>query len=170
MEEVKGVPHLLRAAAEMRDTVTLELIGDGTRRAEYEALASTLQLGARFRGRVAKADVVRAMHQADVLAVPSATETFGLVAAEALACGLPVVASRVGALPELVTPDAGVLVAPGDPAALAAGLHDALARRDALAGEAVAARIRERFGPDAVGDAWRAVYDDALSAGSRRGT
>jgi glycosyltransferase involved in cell wall biosynthesis len=174
MEDVKGVAHLLRAFAELRrkrPDVTLELIGDGTRRAEYEALAATLRLDARFAGRVAKADVARAMRQADLLAVPSATETFGLVAAEALACALPVVASRVGALPEIVTAEAGVLVAPADPAALAAGLDDALERRDALAGEAAAARIRARFGPDAVGAAWRAVYDDALaSAGSRPGT
>ena len=84
-------------------------------------------------------------------------ETFGLAAAHAMAAGAPVVASRIGALPELV--DADGLVPPGDAPALAA----ALARRwgDEAAGERGLRRVRERCAPATVAAQLAAVYADA---------
>ncbi len=63
------------------------------------------------------------MLAAHAVVVPSRREGLGLVAVEALALGRPVIASRTGGLPEVVTPGAGVLVTPDDPDALAAALR-----------------------------------------------
>jgi glycosyltransferase involved in cell wall biosynthesis len=110
----------------------------------------------RFLGRVADAQLAELRARAAVALVPSrAGETFGLAAAEAMAAGVPVAASRVGALPELVA-DEG-LVAPDDPAALAGAIA-------ALAGDHAAAergrrRVRERCAPAVVARALATIYD-----------
>ena len=80
------------------------------------------------------------MRHLDVLVVPSREEPFGTVLAEAMAVGTPVVATRVGGLPEVVEDgETGVLVEPGDPAALAAGVLEVLDRRAEMG---AAARVR----------------------------
>jgi glycosyltransferase involved in cell wall biosynthesis len=88
------------------------------------------------------------MRHLDVLVLPSYQEPFGTVLAEAMAVGVPVVATRVGGLPEVV--DDGVtgrLTTPGDPDALAAAVLDVLAHRDRMG---AAARERaQRFDADA---------------------
>lgn len=174
LEPVKGLPDLLAAVAILRRArtdVCLDVVGGGAHRAEYEALARRLGLTGvvAFRGPLPKPAVAEAMRAADLLAVPSLTETFGTVVVEALASGLPVVATRVGALPELLDAPAGRLVAPGDPEELAAALERAL---DGGGGDdpvAVARAARERYGLDAIADAWSAVYADATAC-CRRGT
>ena len=86
------------------------------------------------------------MRHLDVLVLPSRQEPFGTVLAEAMMAGTPVVATRVGGLSEVVRDGlTGRLVAPGDPAALAAGVLDVLAHRDTM-GAAAAGHAR-RFRP-----------------------
>jgi glycosyltransferase involved in cell wall biosynthesis len=122
--------------------VPLVVAGDGPQRAQLEARAASTggeRLTIRFAGRVDEAELARLRAGAAIALVPSrAGETFGLAAAEAMAAGVPVAASRVGALPELV--DERGLVPPGDAAALAeaigrlAGNHDvALQGRERVA-------------------------------------
>jgi glycosyltransferase involved in cell wall biosynthesis len=124
--------------------------GDGTGAAGAEA-----QTNVRFVGRVEDGELTRLRAGAALAIAPSrSAETFGIAAAEAMAAGLPVVASRVGALPELVAEEG--LVEPGDATALAG----AIAR---LWGDAGAgARARERVGvacsPEMVAQRLRAVY------------
>jgi glycosyltransferase involved in cell wall biosynthesis len=136
----------------------LVVAGDGPERARLEARAAATggeRSTIRFAGRVDDAELARLRAGAAIALVPSrAGETFGLAAAEAMAAGVPVAASRVGALPELV--DEPGLVPPGDPAALA----EAIGR---LAGDHdVAARGRERVAalcaPDIVAGALARVY------------
>lgn len=128
LERVKGV-HILLAAtrrmlAEMPD-VRLTVVGDGSQRAQLEAESEDLrQAGAvRFLGWQSEAVVAEQLGSAGVVVLPSLwPENFPTVALEALQLGRPLVASRVGGLPELVGPDNGALVAPGDPEELAAVL------------------------------------------------
>ena len=111
--------------------------------------------GARFVGRVSDAELAVLRAGASVAVVPSrSAETFGLAAAEAMAAGLPVAASRVGALPELVADDG--LVEPGDPAALAAAIVRLAG--DAAAGETALARARELVSPDVVAPRLAEIY------------
>jgi glycosyltransferase involved in cell wall biosynthesis len=124
----KNLPRLLRAwaalAAPLRAAHRLVLAGGATAgRPALEALAVSLGLaeGVVFAGGVDDADLPALYGGAAVVVLPSLEEGFGLPALEAMACGAPVVASRRGALPEVVG-DAGLLVDPEDEGALAAAL------------------------------------------------
>ncbi|MBV9098253.1 MAG: glycosyltransferase [Frankiaceae bacterium] len=112
-----------------------------------------------------RAQVASAWRRAAVAAVPSLwDEPYGMVAVEALTAGVPVVASRAGALPELVTDGVdGLLVPPGDRAALAAALTDLVrdeGRRTAFAAAAV--RNARRFRADVVVPRIEASYRAAM--------
>ena len=108
----------------------------------------------RFTGRVGADELADLRARAGLAIVPSrAAETFGLAAAEALAAGVPVVASRVGALPDLVED----VVAPGDAMALAGVARERW--QDAAAGEQGIARVRQRCAPEVVARSLAAVYD-----------
>ncbi|HWX44751.1 MAG TPA: glycosyltransferase, partial [Solirubrobacteraceae bacterium] len=94
--------------------------------------------------------------------VPSrSAETFGLAAAEAMATGLPVAASSVGALPELVEKQG--LAPPGDAPALAAAIERV--RGDPLAGRRALERVRAMCAPEVVAGGLSKVYDGALHYG-----
>jgi len=96
-------------------------------------------------------DAAGLMRHLDVLVLPSRQEPFGTVLAEAMAVGTPVVATRVGGLPEVVEDGVtGRLVAPGDPPALAAAVLDVLGRRDELG--IAAQRSARRFHTGAYAD------------------
>jgi glycosyltransferase involved in cell wall biosynthesis len=129
----------------------LVVAGDGPDRAWLESTATGHDV--RFVGQVSPGELATLRAHASAALVPSrSAETFGLAAAEAMAAGLPVIASRVGALPELVG-DSGRLVAPGDPAALADALQQpAPDPRRALE------RVRERCSPARVAAQLAAVY------------
>lgn len=133
----------------------LVIAGSGPCEAELRARAATRGADVRFAGRVDDAALAELRAGASLALVPSrAAETFGLAAAEAMAAGLPVVASASGALRDLVPQDG--LVPPGDVAAMAAA-----ARRlagDAAAGEANLARVRARASPGAVAPLLAAAY------------
>jgi glycosyltransferase involved in cell wall biosynthesis len=141
--------------------VPLLVAGDGPQREALRARAAAGGADVRFVGRVDDFELARLRAGAAVAVVPSrSAETFGMAAAEAMAAGLPVAASRIGALAELV-PEQG-LVKAGDPGALG----EAIARlwRDAGAGGLARARIARRYGPDTVADALRLVYEAKPSA------
>lgn len=135
---------LLRAAG--RDVV-LDIAGDGPERDRLAALAAERGLGGavRFLGPLDEADVARALGEADILVVPSLSEGLPAVIMEAMASGLPVVASAIDAIPELVRDgQTGRLVPPGDPVRLAAAIADfldspELARRMGDAGQRLVA-------------------------------
>jgi glycosyltransferase involved in cell wall biosynthesis len=164
LDLVEAFPALL----ERWPGAKLVMVGD----AELEAPAgyarsvrdAAAALGDRVRllGRVE--DAAALMHWFDVLAVPSLREPFGTVAAEALAAGTPVVATRSGGMEEYVRPGVdGELIEPGDPRALAEALDAVLARASSTVA-AARAEAGARFDPDAVADAVAACFREALAA------
>ncbi len=124
----KGVPELVNAVLHLRAKgapVTLDLVGDGPLRPELEARVAEAGQGdgVRFVGTLPRTGVAEAMRGAQCLVLPSHNEGTPVSVMEALSCGVPVVASRVGGIPDLVTDGAdGLLVPPRDPDALAAAL------------------------------------------------
>jgi glycosyltransferase involved in cell wall biosynthesis len=137
----------------------LVVAGVGPERAALLARAgdgSAAGAAVRFAGHVADAELARLRAGAAVALVPSrSAETFGLAAAEAMAAGLPVVASRAGALAELV--EDAALVAPGDPAALAAGI--ARIAGDRAAGARARERVQAVCAPELVARSLAKIYD-----------
>jgi len=166
--ERKGVKHLIEAIARLPDA-RLVVIGDGPERQALETGTRDLGLGTRvdFRGRVSD-DELRATYAAsDALVLPSIldargdTEGLGVVLLEAMSYGVPVVASDIGGITDIVEHNkSGLLVPPGDSAALTQALErlsrdTALAQRLGAAGEQ---RVRSAFGWTEIMAKWDAVY------------
>lgn len=117
----KGVDVAIRALAQLPSDHVLVVLGEGPERAALEQLAHTLGVRVFMPGRVP--DVAAWLRRASVYVQPSRWEGFGLGVLEAMHAGLPVVASRVSSLPELVVEgETGLLVPPNDPEALAAAI------------------------------------------------
>ncbi len=133
LSERKNVLRLASAHAR-RGEGSLAFVGDGPLRGALEG-----RRGVHLAGAVGHDAAPVWLRAADVVCQPSLVEPFGLVTLEALACGRPVVATRVGGPPEFVPPDAGVLVDPRDDDALVAALERAAALpRPNAAGRAAA--------------------------------
>jgi glycosyltransferase involved in cell wall biosynthesis len=142
--------------------VPLVVAGDGPDRDALMRRAGDGQV--RFVGHVDDARLSQLRADAAIAVAPSlSAETFGLAVAEAMAAGLPVAASRVGALPELLDPD--WLVAPGDADALASAI--ARLAGDRAAGERGRERARAICAPEAVAAGLAQVYGDAGSLVAR---
>ena len=158
----KGAVHAVDAIAQAPD-LSLVIAGDGPERAHLEQLAQEVAPGrVHFTGVVA--NPAHALALADVLVLPSLTEGMPAVAIEAGISGLPVVASDVGAVREIVLDgETGIVVPPRDPAALARGLTDALATPADL-GRRAREHCLARFEMSVVATAWDALLrevDDA---------
>jgi len=139
----KGCGTLVEAVARMREPAEVLIVGDGPERPRLEALAARAGVSERitFAGFRPHHEVARILSHADVFAAPSLYEELGTVLLEAMAAGLPVVASETGGIPDAVG-DAARLVAPGDAPALAAALDELLRDRDEAARLGTLARER----------------------------
>ena len=165
---VKGVPTLLRAFAKLvtEREATLTVVGKPAPGGPTEKLIGELSLGdkVRFVTGISDEDLAELVASSEVAVVPSLYEGFSLPAVEHMASGTPLIASRTGALPEVVG-DAAVLVTPGDAEELAAALarlQDSPREREQLAGQAQA-RVQERFAWPAVARATVEQYRIAIA-------
>lgn len=152
--------HAARTVAERRPDVRFWIAGEGLLRASLETERQNLNLGERVQFLGFREDVVELLRSADVFCVSSYLEGLGTSTLDAMAAGLPVVATRVGGIPEIVTDgETGLLVGPRDPDALAGAIL-------ALAGDparraSMGARGRIRVGEftaDRTAERTRAVY------------
>jgi glycosyltransferase involved in cell wall biosynthesis len=162
----KALDVLLHAFARVgaaHPGLRLLLAGDGPLRAQYETLARSLGIADRveFLGWQGRPQVARLLRDCALFVLPSRSEPFGMVVAEAMACRKAVVASAVGGIGEIVESGrTGLLVEPDDPEALAGALRRVLedeALRESLA-HAGWRRVRERFGRDRMGAGYVALY------------
>ena len=126
----KGVAGLVQAAAHLRNTdAQILIVGDGPDRRRLEHDIRTLGLTDRVQitGFVAHDRIPAVLAHVDMLVMPSVYEELGSALVEGLQAGLPIVATRVGGIPDVIEhDDTGVLVDPGDPRALAAAIDDLL--------------------------------------------
>ncbi len=161
---------LLPAGADYAVTI----VGDGGLRPTLQARVGELGLTdkVRFAGRLPNAEVASLLSDLDVFAMPSRREEWGVAAAEASASGLPVVATDVGGIPEIVVDgETGLLVPPEDPASLAKALERLIGDpglRSRL-GAAGRLRIEELYRWDRCVDRMEQVYRRAVLARPRPG-
>jgi glycosyltransferase involved in cell wall biosynthesis len=170
----KAVDLLLEAFAKMPAQIrsTLEIIGDGPMRAEWGHLAARLSLSDRviFSGWLSQTESAAHLRNSDVLVLPSLFECGGAVVLEAMAVGLPVIATDWGGPSDYLDPSCGVLVAPASRQALVEGLLAGMVRLAespglcAAMGRAAREKVRGQFDWNAKIDRMLAYYERALQS------
>jgi glycosyltransferase involved in cell wall biosynthesis len=166
LDPVKDLGALLVAASRLAETslpCTTVVIGDGDERPNLEAQAATLGIANRVRFLGHREDARRWLAGCDVYANSSTSEGVSLTILEAMAAGLPVIATNVGGTPEVVTEDCGVLVPPREPEALADAicqLGESAGRRRLL-GAAGRTRVEARFTLDRMVASYQSAYQSA---------
>jgi glycosyltransferase involved in cell wall biosynthesis len=171
---IKGTDVLLRAAAiysQLPERPLTLIAGEGDERAALEALREVLNLqhDVIFIGWQNATQMVELYNAAEVTILPSRTDWFPLVVIESLACGTPVIASEVGGLSQLVSPNIGRLFSAGDYATLAAHVTDFIRSNfKATAQAACVQHVREKFSWDRAVDHIEAVYQEVLTEKDRK--
>jgi glycosyltransferase involved in cell wall biosynthesis len=166
---VKDFAMLLHAAARLADALPnfqLDIVGDGPERRALEALRTSLGLETRVHLLGERDDVARLLSGADVFALTSTSEGLSMSILEAIASGLPVVATAVGGNSEiLIDGTAGLLVPPGNPASLASALLSVLEDPTRLASMGRAARkhAERHFDLRDVVARYESLYRDQLA-------
>lgn len=167
--DIKGLPDLIHAVALLcpeLPNLRLEIAGEGPELENLEQEARVLGITERIRFLGWQKDMGSVYRNWDIFAMPSLTEAFPMAALEAMAQGLPVVATNVGGLPELVEEGrTGYLVPPSDPDALADRLRPLILdpnRRQAM-GAAGYYRVREHFSVDRMVAQIAGIYRSLLA-------
>ncbi len=175
MRHIKGVDILLRAMAllvKQKPDLRLVLIGGGIYRdsksqeRDLQELARKLQLekNVEFVGIKAPHEVARYMCESSLLVLPSRTETFGAVLIEALACGIPVVATRCGGTEDIVRDEIGRLVEKENSEELAGAMMDVIVNRNEFDPEALRRYALKNFSWEEVAKRTGELYNEAISA------
>jgi len=164
---VKGVPFLLQAVSYLkgqRQDFTLDIIGDGPGRAEYEELAKTFSVLdiVNFHGLIPKVKVAEFMRACEFLVAPSLHETFGVTLIEAMACGKPVIATNNGGSREMVDKKVGILVPAQDFKALAEAINYMLDNYGDYSPERIAQYAKDKYGYEAVGHKLDRIYSELI--------
>jgi len=167
LNEQKGLDHLLRAFASMKNPAMLDVVGEGGSADHFRLLSSQLGVSDRvlWHGQITQHELVSYYQSATAVVVPSRDEGLGLVAAEALLCETPVIAFRSGGLVDVIEDGVtGTLVTPGDTLQLASALDDVIGSRERHAALAAEGRkfVLETFSPQAAASRYADIYRRAL--------
>ena len=168
LEREKDIASLIGAMAEVHSACPAAvclIAGEGAQKEllQRQIVSAALEKTVRLLG--FRSDVMALIRAADLFVLPSLAEPFGLVLLEAMALGKPVIATRAGGPMEIVVEgQTGLLTPPSDPTALARNIQHLLGEPNLLQtmGRNGRERFRERFTSERMGQAMRAVYEDAL--------
>ncbi len=160
----KGFDRLLHAFAALRSEgidASLLIMGGGEEETALHALAASLGLAeaVRFTGTYRRPELARALAEGDAFVLASRGETFGVVYAEAMACGRPVIATRCGGPEGFVNDTNGLLVPVDDAAALTGAMRDMTAHIGRYDPAAIAAEARTRFSAASVAGQLTALFE-----------
>jgi glycosyltransferase involved in cell wall biosynthesis len=169
----KGHKYLLEAISEIKDqytNVVLLLMGDGVLRSDLDALTRQLNIEDKVRFLGYRKDIPELLSAADIYVHTSVVEGFGIAIIEAMAIGLPVVATNVGGIPEIITNgENGILVPPENPQALAKAIVDLIEhpeKRKILV-EKGKQHVKANFTYQIMVKEYMQVYNNAISKGKQ---
>lgn len=168
----KATPVLVEAfmaVAANRPGLRLRMIGDGADRRRCEELAGPADRDGQVEFTGYRTDVPAQLDQADAFVLPSLNENLPLALLQAMATGLPCIAADVGGIPEVLSPDCGVLIAPGDVSALRSAMERLLDEPGLASrlGAAARSRVAQRFSLSRCADNHLRLWSDVL--GNARG-
>lgn len=166
----KGLRFLIEAMTELEnDGITLEIVGTGDQEPDTRRLINDSGLSERITmtGYLPRECIADRHHAADVFVLPSLSESFGQVLLEAMSCGLPVIASRVGGIPETIEHGVnGLLVEPGSSKSLVAAIRR-MAAEPALRNEIGANNARTArtlYSWKSVADRYENIYAETINS------
>jgi glycosyltransferase involved in cell wall biosynthesis len=163
LHEIKGVHHLIRALSIVQSefkNYLLIVVGDGPERKTLESLTNelNLNLNVNFYGIKNKNEIAELMKQVDFLTLTSLWDNQPVVLLEAMASGLPVIASSIGGIPEIITPECGLLVQPGNEVDIANKIEFMIAHPGNYSPATISQYAQERFSYHAVGQQFSDLY------------
>ena len=163
----KGMDVVLDAFSEAfrsGNSLTLTICGDGEERDALERRAAELGLGTiiRFTGQISRAECAEYMSECDAFVLASRVETFGIVLAEAMACGRPVVMTKTGAWRQIVSDSTGIAVDVDDIPALSQAMQSVAGNEGWYDPTEIRAYCRDRFSAQAVCASLTKVYEEVL--------
>lgn len=166
--ERKGYDLLLRAVGELHRkgyALTLTIFGDGAEREnlEKQAEVESIRDYVDFRGQCSRKELGEAYAQMDAFVLPSRRETFGVVYIEAMAVGLPVIATRCGGPEDFVTEENGLLIPVDDVQALTDAMEYMILHRNEYDSTKISENIRRKFAPETIAAQLTEVYKEVLS-------
>ena len=169
LDHLKGLDTLLLALGKLKrkNTGSVRLIigGEGPMKEELKGLTRKLSLEAdvRFTGQLDREAVRQHLQSVHAFVLPSRYEAFGVVLIEAMACGLPVIASQAGGAPEIVRDDNGMLVPPDDPESLASAMDSLVRNPERYHAEAIRSYAERNFGRYVVAGAYLKIYQKIIN-------
>ena len=164
---VKGIPYLLQSLAQLkqkRQDFSLEIVGDGPNREEYEKLTMELDLEkeVKFNGLKSKSEIAEFMRNSDFFILPSLWENLPCVLIEAMASGLPIIASNIGGIPEILNKDIGILIKPKDVDELTKAINHMLDHYQNYSSKKISKYAKENFSNEVVGKRLDKIYRKLL--------
>ncbi|HPP30376.1 MAG TPA: glycosyltransferase [bacterium] len=167
MHPKKNYPVLISACKiiyNIRQDWILDIVGEGEKMEEYKAMVKNLSLDKfiHFHGGKTKAEIAGMMQNSDFFVLPSRFENLPCVLLESLCCGLPVVATKVGGIPEIISETNGILVEPDNPTALADAMLYMMDNADKYDREKISVEARNKYSYEAIGRQITSIYEEAI--------
>ncbi|MDD5638552.1 MAG: glycosyltransferase [Candidatus Pacebacteria bacterium] len=163
LDPKKGISFLLEAIAKIskkRQDFVLDIVGDGPNRKEYEDLSQKLGIQnlVKFHGLKSKEEIAEFMRNCDFFVLPSLWENLPCVLIEAMASGLPIIATTVGGIPEIINEERGILIPPKNVDVLVKAIDYMLDHYQDYLPEKISQYAKENFSYEAVGKKLDNIY------------
>lgn len=173
LEEIKGIDILLTAFSELNRNHKIDaeliIVGDGPLKNRLQRQCHELGIDGRvtFTGYVQKKDLLPYFHQADAFVLPSLFESFGIVLLEAMACGLPIVATKSGGPEEIIGSHCGLLTEPGNTEALGVAMKKLVQQYHVYNSQIIRAFVVRNYSRQHIADQYVKLYNQIIDERKR---